>query len=74
MANNWSNIEGNKNIIHSEIDEVVNDFDEVQIIGNMSSDVSNDYNNYYTEKQDSARMRYFRRLQTWGDYSSNMVT
>ena len=51
MANNWSNIEENKNIIHSEIDEVVNDFDEVKITGNMSSDVSNDYNNDYAEKK-----------------------
>ena len=35
MTNNWSNIEENKNIIHSEIDEFVNDFDKIKIIGNM---------------------------------------
>ena len=48
MANNWSNIEENENIIHSEIDEVVNYFDKVKIIGNMSYDISDDKNNAYT--------------------------
>ena len=49
-------------IYHSEIDEAVNDFDKVKIIGDMSSDVSDDDNNDYKENQNSASMRYFRRL------------
>ena len=48
MANNWSNIEENENIIHSEIDEVVNYFVTVKIISDMSSDISNYDNNDYT--------------------------
>ena len=32
MAKKWSNIEENENIIHSEIDEVVNDFYKVKMI------------------------------------------
>ena len=47
MANNWSNIEENENIIHSEIYEVINVFDQVKVIGDMSSDVSDDNNNDY---------------------------
>ena len=46
MAKKWSNIQQNENIIHSEIDEVVNDFDMVKIIGNVLSDIHDDDNNY----------------------------
>ena len=74
MANNCSNIEENEHIIHSEIDEFVNDFDKVKIIGDISSDFSDDDNNDYTENQNSASMRYFRRLHTWGNSSRNTVT
>ena len=61
-------------MIHSEIYEIVNDFGELKIIGDISCDVS-DYEKTITQRnQNSARMRYFRRLQTWGDSSRNMVT
>ena len=66
MANNWSNIEENKNIIHSEIDEVVNYFDKVKIIGDMSSDVSNDDNNDYTEKTKLSKREIFQKIADMG--------
>ena len=32
MENNWSNIEDNEYIVHTEIDEVINNFDNIQMI------------------------------------------
>ena len=48
-TNNWSNIDENEYIVHSEIDEVINDFDNIQMINNVSSDISNDDNQDCTD-------------------------
>ena len=66
MANNWSNIEENENTINSEIDEVVNYFDKVNKIGNISSDVSDDDNNDYTEKPKLSKHEIFQKIADVG--------
>ena len=66
MANNWSNIEENESIIHSKIDEVVNDFDKLNIIGDMSSDVSDDENNNYIEKPELRNHEIFWKITEVG--------
>ena len=49
MANNWSSIKDNECIVHQEIDEVINKFDNIQIINNVSYDISNDENQDRTD-------------------------
>ena len=66
MANNWSNIEENENIIHSEIDDVFNDFDKLNITGDMSSDVSDEDNNDYTEKPNLSKHQIFQKIADVG--------
>ena len=65
-ANNWSNIEENENIIHSDIDEVVNDFYKVKITGDMSSNVSDVDNNDYTEKPKISKHEIFQKIEDVG--------
>ena len=66
IANNWSNIEENENIIHSEIDDVFNGFDKLNIIGDMSSDVSDEDNNDYTEKPNLSKHHIFQKIADVG--------
>ena len=68
LADNWSNIEENENINHSEIDQVVNDFDKLKIIGDMSSDVSDDDNNDYTEKPKLGNHEIFQKIVDVGGF------
>ena len=68
MANNWSNIEENEDIINSDIYVVVSDFDKVHIIGNTPSDVSDNYNNDYTEKPKLSKNWIFQKIADLGGF------
>ena len=65
--NNWSNIEENENIIHSDIDEVVNEFYKVKIIGNMSY-VSDYENNIYIKKPKLSTHDIFQNIADVGGF------